>query len=58
MNCGRSVEPLTNAQRQALHRQRRAEELERYRAALQDIAHAKTLPSAKKIAEKALLPAD
>ena len=45
---------LTTAQRQALHRQRRADEAARWKAALVQIETAKTLKEAREIAATAL----
>ena len=46
--------PLTIAQRQALWRQRKAQQAEAWRDALEQIRDAKTLRDARKIATEAL----
>lgn len=46
--------PLTPAERQARTRTRKASDLERYRAALEQIADAKTIREARAIAVAAL----
>lgn len=52
--CPIGDKPLTQAQRQALLRQRKAEQYEQWRQALEDILEAKTVREARALAAKAL----